>query len=44
VVRNGVSVDMADYLLENIRDAVALLEHLSSPMPREHRTARSYHH
>jgi len=44
VVRNGVSVDMADYLLQNIRDAVALLEHLSSPMPREHRTARSYHH
>jgi glutamate decarboxylase len=44
VVRNGVSLDLADYLLENIRDAVAFLESLTSPMPREHRTTKSYHH
>jgi glutamate decarboxylase len=44
VVRNGVSVDMADYLLENIRDAVGFLERLSSPMPREQRTTKAYHH
>jgi glutamate decarboxylase len=44
VVRNGVSMDLADYLLENIRDAVAYLEALSSPMPREQRTTKSYHH
>jgi glutamate decarboxylase len=44
VVRNGVSMDLADYLLENIRDAVAYLESLSSPMPREQRTTKSYHH
>ena len=44
VVRNGVSVDMADYLLENIRDAVRFLERLSSPMPREHRATKGYHH
>jgi glutamate decarboxylase len=44
VVRNGVSVDLADYLLGNIRDAVAFLESLSSPMPREGRTSSSYHH
>jgi hypothetical protein len=37
-------MDLADYLLENIRDAVAYLESLSSPMPREQRTTKSYHH
>jgi glutamate decarboxylase len=44
VVRNGVSLDMADYLLDNIREAVGFLEDLSSPMPRVRRTTSSYHH
>ena len=44
VVRNGVSMDLADYLLENLRSAVTYLESLSSPMPREGRTSKSYHH
>jgi glutamate decarboxylase len=44
VVRNGVSMDLADYLLLNIRTAVKYLESLKSPMPREGRTSVSYHH
>jgi len=44
VVRNGVSMDLADYLLLNIRTAVDYLESLTSPMPREGRTNVSYHH
>ena len=44
VIRNGVSLDLADYLLENLRSAATYLESLSSPMPREGRTSSSYHH
>jgi glutamate/tyrosine decarboxylase-like PLP-dependent enzyme len=44
VVRNGVSMDLADYLIAGIRTAVRHLENLSSPMPRETRTDSAYHH
>jgi len=44
VVRNGVSMDLADYLLENIRTAVDYLESLTSPMPHAGRTSAGYHH
>jgi glutamate decarboxylase len=44
VVRNGVSMDLADYLLDNMRSAVTYLEGLSSPLPREGRTTSVYHH
>ena len=44
VVRNGVSMDLADYLLAGMRTAVRHLENLSSPMPRETRTDSVYHH
>jgi hypothetical protein len=37
-------MDLADYLLLNIRTAVKYLESLKSPMPREGRTSVSYHH
>ena len=44
VVRNGVSMDLADYLLAGLHTAVKHLENLSSPMPRETRTDSAYHH
>jgi glutamate decarboxylase len=44
VVRNGVSMDLADYLLDNLRSTVTYLEGLTSPMPRDGRTSKSYHH
>ena len=44
VVRNGVSMDLADYLLDNLRSTVTYLESLTSPMPREGRTGSAYHH
>jgi glutamate decarboxylase len=44
VVRNGVSRDLADYLLDNIRAAVDYLQGLKAPLPRDGRTEESYHH
>jgi glutamate decarboxylase len=44
VVRNGVSMDLADYLIAGIQTAVRHLENLSSPMPRETRSDTAYHH
>jgi len=44
VVRNGVSMDLADYLLDNLRSTVTYLESLTSPMPREGRAGSAYHH
>ena len=44
VVRNGVSMDLADYLIANITSAVKHLDSLSAPIPRESRTSSSYHH
>lgn len=43
VVRNGLSMDMADQLLTDIKDAVAYLDKLESPMPVEGQ-APGFHH
>jgi len=42
VVRNGLSLDLADALLRDIREQVAHLDKLSSPMP--HLRTSSFHH
>jgi glutamate decarboxylase len=44
VVRNGLSHDLADTLLQAIRDSVTYLDGLSGPLPREARPTTSFHH
>ncbi|MCL2780030.1 MAG: glutamate decarboxylase [Actinomycetia bacterium] len=44
VVRNGVSRDLADHLLDNIRSSVEYLRGLSAPLPRAGRQETAYHH
>ncbi|MFI8004735.1 glutamate decarboxylase [Streptomyces sp. NPDC086010] len=43
VVRNGLSMDLARSLLDDIRDATGFLDQLSGPMPSEARTP-GFHH
>ena len=43
VVRNGLSHDLAEELLEDIRDEVAFLDSLDGPMPRQRRRS-AFHH
>jgi len=44
VVRNGVSMDLVELLLDDLRDAVAYLDSLSAPMPKEQRPNAGFHH
>ena len=44
VVRNGMSLDLADRLLERIRESVGYLDGLASPLPREGRKTARFHH
>ena len=44
VVRNGLSMDLADGLLSTIKTATAYLEGLSGPLPKEGRATDSFHH
>jgi glutamate decarboxylase len=44
VVRNGVSRDLVDLLLADLRDAVAYLDGLEAPMPKEGRSNPAFHH
>jgi glutamate decarboxylase len=44
VVRNGLSQDLADNLLDEIRDSVRYLEGLESPLPHEGRATSSFAH
>jgi glutamate decarboxylase len=44
VVRNGVSMDLVELLLGDLRDAVAYLDSLSAPMPKERRPVAGFHH
>ena len=44
VVRNGVSMDLVELLLDDLRDAVAYLDSLEAPMPKEHRPNAGFHH
>jgi glutamate decarboxylase len=44
VVRNGLSMDLADTLLEHLRSSVAYLDGLDGPLPRRGRTAITFHH
>lgn len=44
VVRNGLSMDLAERLLEAIRDSVAYLDGLDGPLPRSGRSTTSFSH
>ena len=44
VVRNGAPMDLVELLLDDLRDAVAYLDSLSAPMPKEHRPNAEFHH
>ena len=44
VVRNGLSVDLADALLDGITDSVRYLDALEGPLPREGRKTTTFHH
>ncbi|MBJ7343616.1 MAG: hypothetical protein JHC46_08525 [Solirubrobacteraceae bacterium] len=44
VVRSGLSFDLADSLLEDMRVAVDYLDALEGPLPREGREMRSFAH
>jgi glutamate decarboxylase len=44
VVRNGLSMDLADRLLDSLRASVTFLDGLSGPMPRDARRTTSFHH
>jgi glutamate decarboxylase len=44
VVRNGLSLDLADRLLDQITDSVRYLDGLSGPLPREGRRTSGFHH
>jgi hypothetical protein len=43
VVRNGLSMDLADRLLDSLRASVTFLDGLSGPMPRDARRTTSFH-
>jgi glutamate decarboxylase len=44
VVRNGLSMDLADELLTSIANSVAYLDGLEGPLPKEGRTVQTFHH
>jgi glutamate decarboxylase len=44
VVRNGMSLDLADALLDDIAAAVAYLDGLEGPLPKEGRRTTGFHH
>ncbi len=44
VVRNGLSLDLADALLDDIADSVRYLDGLDGPLPREGRKTTAFHH
>ena len=44
VVRNGVSMDLVNLLLDDMRTTVAFLDGLSGPIPREDRPKAVFHH
>ena len=45
VFRNGVSMDLIDLLLDDMRDAVKFLDALSGPMPKVDETRKAaFHH
>ncbi|HEX9064204.1 MAG TPA: glutamate decarboxylase [Streptosporangiaceae bacterium] len=44
VVRNGLSLDLADALLDHIVDSVKYLEGLEGPLPKEGRRTTTFHH
>jgi hypothetical protein len=43
-VRNGLSMDLADAVLDAIKDSVAYLDNLSGPTPQQGRPASSFTH
>ncbi len=44
VVRNGLSMDLADALLDQIRASVRYLDGLDGPLPHEGRVTTAFHH
>ncbi len=44
VIRNGVSLDLTDLLLDDLRASIAYLQGLNGPMPKEGRSAPAFHH
>jgi glutamate decarboxylase len=44
VVRNGMSMDLADALLDDIAAAVSYLDGLEGPLPRGGRKTTGFHH
>lgn len=44
VVRNGLSMDLADKLLDSLRTSVAYLDGLEGPLPKEGRRTTSFSH
>ena len=44
VVRNGLSMDLADSLLDSIRSSVDYLDGLPAPLPADGRATKSFHH
>ncbi len=44
VVRNGMSMDLADVLVDHITDSVKYLEGLDGPLPKEGRRTTAFHH
>jgi len=44
VVRNGLSMDLADLLLDQITESVRYLDGLASPLPQEGKKTAAFHH
>jgi glutamate decarboxylase len=44
VARNGLSKDLAGALLDDITSAVAYLDGLEGPLPRDRRKTTGFHH
>ena len=44
VVRNGVSMDLIDLLLDDMRSAVEFFDELSGPMPKDETGKAAFHH
>ncbi len=44
VVRNGLSMDLAESLLDNLEAAVSYLDGLDGPLPKEGRNTTTFHH
>ena len=44
VVRNGVSMDLLDLLLDDMRGAVEFFDELSGPMPKDETRKAAFHH